>query len=215
MIVYLIHALVSIFAVLNPLGIMPSFLAMTAGHTHDEQRMIARHAVIASFFILVTFLLIGNVILNLFSITIHAFRVAGGILLFGIAYDLLHAKLSPIQSSVEDKVSNQDIALTPLAMPIIAGPGTITTVMALSAGSGSAGAVLLDRWAAMLDVFVAFSIVLAVTYAIFYYAPQINRRLSQTQLNVITRLMGFLLSIIAIQMAAEGLAGLFPVLVGR
>lgn len=204
MLAYFIHALVSIFAVLNPLGIMPSFLAMTAGRTHEEQRVIARKAVLASFFILLVFLLLGNVILNLFSITIDAFRVAGGILLFGIAYDLLHAKPSPIQSPDGEKVVQQDITLTPLAMPIIAGPGTITTVMALSAGP--------DRVISVVDVFLAFTVVLVVTYGIFYNAPQINRRLSQTQLNVITRLMGFLLSIIAIQMAANGIGGLFPLL---
>ncbi len=202
MLAYFIHALVSIFAVLNPLGIMPSFLAMTSGRTHHEQRLIARKAMLASFFILLVFLLLGNVILNLFSVTIDAFRVAGGILLFGIAYDLLHAKRSAIQSPENEKEVQEDISLTPLAMPIIAGPGTITTVMALSAGPNFVESII--------EVLLAFTVVLLVTFVIFYYAPEINKRLSQTQLNVITRLMGFVLSIIAVQMAANGLGGLFP-----
>ncbi len=201
MLAYFIHALVSIFAVMNPLGIMPSFLAMTSGRTHQEQRLIARKAILASFFILLVFLLLGNVILNLFSVTISAFRVAGGILLFGIAYDLLHAKPSAIQSPENEKQVQEDISLTPLAMPIIAGPGTITTVMALSSGP--------NYVESTVDVLMAFTVVLFIAFVIFYYAPEINKRLSQTQLNVITRLMGFVLSIIAVQMAANGIAGLF------
>nr|NNM89368.1 NAAT family transporter [Bacilli bacterium] len=201
---YFIHAVVSLFAVMNPLGIMPYFLAITANRTHENQRLMARNAVIAAFIILTIFLLIGNYILSLFSITIDAFRVAGGILIFGIAYDLLHAKSSSIQSPEGENVEFEDIALTPLAMPIIAGPGTITTVLALSAGP--------NRLSSMLDVFLAYVLVLIITFVIFYYAAEINKRLTQTQLNVITRLMGFILSIIAVQMAATGLGGLFPML---
>lgn len=237
MVAFFIHSIVSIFAVMNPLGILPTFLALTAGYSQDEQRAVARRTIVYSFLILLAFLLLGNFILHLFSITISAFRVAGGILLFGIAYDLLHAKASAIQSTAEDldneyiaeteleveskKVVTEDktavaedratteqrddITLTPLAIPVIAGPGTITSVMALAAGPSDI--------AGTATVFVAFSVVLAVTFLIFYYATYIHRRISQTQLNVITRLMGFILSIIAIQMAATGLGQLFPGLV--
>jgi len=204
MITYFIHALVSLFAVMNPFGILPTFLALTSAHDLLEQRRIARKAIVNSFIILLTFLLLGNVILSLFSITINAFRVAGGILLFGIAYDLLHAKPSPIQSPFtnEERGVAQDVSVTPLALPIIAGPGTITTVMALAAGP--------HLVQSSMVVFVAFVVVLVSTYLIFYYAPAIHRRLGQEQLNVITRLMGFVLSIMAVQMAATGLGGLFP-----
>lgn len=203
MLTYLIHSIVSLFAVMNPFGILPTFLALTNTYSPPEQRQIARKAILNSFVILLVFLLLGNVILNLFSITINAFRVAGGILLFGIAYDLLHAKLSPIQSPYnKESRPTQDITMTPLALPIIAGPGTITTVMALAADPQAVSA--------SIAVFVAFVLVLIATYIIFYYAAAINKRLGQERLNVITRLMGFVLSIIAIQMAATGLAGLFP-----
>lgn len=201
-----IHALASVFAVMNPLGILPTFLALTSGYTKHQQRSIARRSVLYAFLILLVFLLLGNIILSIFSITIHAFRVAGGIVLFGIAYDLLHAKSSTIQNpEAVEQVERDDIAMTPLAIPIIAGPGTITSVMALSAGP--------HFMANSVMVLLAFSAVLIAAYLIFYYASAIHSRLSQTQLNVITRLMGFLLSIIAVQMAASGLAGLFPGLV--
>lgn len=203
MFTYFIHSIVSLFAVMNPFGILPTFLALTSTYSPPEQRHIARRAVLNSFVILLVFLLLGNVILNLFSITINAFRVAGGILLFGIAYDLLHAKLSPIQSPYnQESRPTQDISMTPLALPIIAGPGTITTVMALVAQPKVVQT--------SVAVFVAFVVVLTAVYVIFYYASAINNRLGQERLNVITRLMGFVLSIIAVQMAATGLGGLFP-----
>ncbi len=237
MFAFFIHALISVFAVLNPLGILPTFIALTGGYTQQEQRQVAKRTILNSFLILLAFLLLGNLILQWFSITISAFRVAGGILLFGIAYDLLHAKLSsiqdpseekselsperktqdaangPLQSALHETVNGassgtangrpkEDITLTPLAIPVVAGPGTITSVMALSAGT--------DIVSRSIVVFLAFSVVLAVTFLIFYYATHIHRRITQTQLNVVTRLMGFILSIIAIQMAATGLGQLFP-----
>jgi len=200
---YTIHALVSIFAVMNPLGTMPTFLALTNGYTREEQRVTARNAVLYSFFILLVFLVLGHFIFNLFGITLSAFRVAGGILLFGIAINLLNAKASHVQSPYdEESAMKEDITITPLAIPIIAGPGTIATVMALSAGSN----LMMDSAA----VLIAFIIVLIGTYFIFYYSTWITKYLGLSQLNVITRLMGLILSIIAVQMAAEGLGGLFP-----
>jgi multiple antibiotic resistance protein len=204
MIAYFIHAVVSIFAVLNPLGILPTYLALTTGYSVKEQRQIAKKSVLNAFLILFVFLMLGSWILSLFSITIHAFRVAGGILLFNIAYDLLHAKASKVQTPQnEESGPKDDISMTPLAIPIIAGPGTITTVMALAAG----GQNVVQQ---TIVVGIAFTVVLILTYIFFYYASAIHHRMSEVQLNVITRLMGFLLSIIAIQMVANGIIGLFP-----
>ncbi|WAH44678.1 MarC family protein [Alicyclobacillus fastidiosus] len=203
MLSYFIHALISVFAVLNPLGILPTFLAITDGKHPIERRRIARKAIVYSFFIVLMFLLLGHLILTLFGITIEAFRVAGGILVFFIAFQLLNAQPSHIQTPHEDESQPKpDITLTPLALPIIAGPGTIATVMALAAGPN-----ILMHSAA---VFIACVIVLAGTYCIFHYASSINRYIGHTGLNVITRLMGFILTIIAVQMAATGLVGLFP-----
>lgn len=207
MVAYFVHALVSIFAVMNPLGILPTYLALTSGLSPQEQRQTSRRAIFISFFILLVFLLLGHLILSTFSITIDAFRVAGGILLFRIAFNLLNAQTSPIQAPDERETAPQvdvhtDITITPLAMPIIAGPGTIASVMALSAGPN-----LMTHTVA---VFLAVVLVLISAYVIFYYSAPINRRIGQAGLNVITRLMGFILSTIAVQMAAVGLAGLFP-----
>ncbi len=175
----------------------------------SEQRKTARKAIIIAFVILMLFLVLGQVIFSVFGITVDAFRVAGGILIFGIAYHLLHAKPSHIHTpnSAEEAESGDkdDISVTPLATPLIAGPGTIATVMALAAGP----TIFLNS----IAVFIGFTIVLAGTYVIFHYAGAISKRLGQTELNVISRLMGLLLAVIAVQMAVEGLVGLFPGLV--
>lgn len=206
MIVYTIHALVSVFAVMNPIGNVPIFISLTDGYTPSEQRQVARKGILISFLILMIFLVLGHIIFQVFGITVNAFRVAGGILIFGIAYNLLHAKTSHVNSlhdsEHKESTDKEDISVTPLATPLIAGPGTIATVMGLAAG-----APLLQKATA---VFIGFVIVLIGTYIIFSYSYWINRHLGKTGMNVVTRLMGLLLAIIAVQMAAEGLIGLFP-----
>jgi multiple antibiotic resistance protein len=202
----IIHALAGIFAVMNPIGNVPIFLSLTDDYTADERRATARKAIVASFLILLGFLVLGHFIFQLFGITVAAFRVAGGILIFGIAYNLLQAKPShahaPHDEEHAESANKDDIAVTPLATPLIAGPGTIATVMALSGGPH----LLQDS----LSVFIAMVVVLAGTYLILHYAGAIGQRMSKTEMNVITRLMGLLLAIIAVQMAVSGLDALFP-----
>ena len=132
MLALILKLTISFFAVMNPLGNIPIFITtFTNDYSLQERRHSARKAVIISFIILTLFLLLGGFIFSMFGITIHAFRVAGGILIFGIAYSLLHAKPSNAQSphshEQEAAASQNDISITPLALPIMAGPGTIAT----------------------------------------------------------------------------------------
>lgn len=193
---------------MNPFGNLPIFMSLTNDRETAEQRAIALKSVLISFALLTIFLLLGSYILNFFGITINAFRVAGGILIFGIAYHLLHAKTGHSQSLHEGEATESkekdDVSVTPLATPILAGPGTIATVMALSAGQPSLLAIPSEL--------VAYGVVLLLTYLVFRYANVISQRLGTTELNVITRLMGLILAIIAVQMAVNGIQGLFPVL---
>jgi multiple antibiotic resistance protein len=202
----IIHALAGIFAIMNPIGNVPIFLSLTDGSTPEARRATARRAVAAAFLILCGFLLLGHFIFQLFGITVAAFRVAGGILIFGIAHGLLQAKPSHAHALREEEhvesADRDDVAITPLATPLLAGPGTIATVMALSGGP--------DLIAHSAAVFIAMVLVLGGTYAILHFAGSIGQRLSQTEMNVITRLMGLLLAVIAVQMAVSGLEALFP-----
>ncbi|MFD0050119.1 MarC family protein [Actinomycetes bacterium NPDC127524] len=196
---------VSFFAVMNPLGNIPIFITLTSGYSVSEKRRTARKAAIISFFILTVFLVLGNLIFSAFGITIHAFRVAGGILIFGIAYNLLHAKNSraqtPHEGEQQEAKQQDDISITPLALPIMAGPGTIATVMAHTSTHSVSS---------LLTVFISFTLILAVTFVLFYYSTSIISKLGQNGLNVISRLMGLILAVMAIQMIAEGIHGLFP-----
>jgi len=201
----LIHAFAGLFAIMNPFGNLPIFISLTDGREVSEQRHIAWKAVSVAFLMLTLFLLLGGYILNFFGITLNAFRVAGGILIFGIAYQLLNAKTGHSQSlhahEEADSKTKDDVSVTPLATPILAGPGTIATVMALSAGGAVSDSIA---------VFAAFTVVLLMTFVVFRYANVITSHLGTTEINVITRLMGLILAIIAVQMAVDGLAGLFP-----
>ncbi|WP_436668894.1 MarC family protein [Priestia megaterium] len=195
---------ISFFAVMNPLGNIPIFITLTNDYSIQERRHSARKAVFISFIILTLFLLLGSFIFSAFGITIHAFRVAGGILIFGIAYSLLHAKPSNAQSphphEQKAAASQNDISITPLALPIMAGPGTIATVMSHSSYSvANLGSVL-----------ISYTLILGVTFILFYYSTSIINKLGQNGLNVISRLMGLILAVMAIQMIAEGVHGLFP-----
>ncbi len=197
-----IHLTIALFAVLNPVGNVPLFLALTADRDGPAQRRIAREAVLVAFAIVMVFALFGQMILGVFGITLNAFRVAGGIILFTIALRLLEANPSHMHQPREGEGEEDDVAVTPLGTPLLAGPGTIATVMGLGAHGSLVSADLL--------VFSSVGTVLLLTYFIFRSAPSIGRRLGPTGINIVTRLMGLLLAVVAVQMAADGLRVLFP-----
>lgn len=201
----LLKVTVSFFAVMNPIGNIPIFISLTNGYSQHQKKRTARKAALVSFCILTVFLVLGNFIFAMFDITIHAFRVAGGILIFGIAYNLLHAKTSKTQTpeskEKEEAEAKEDISITPLALPIMAGPGTIATVMTHASSHHISNLIL---------VFISFALVLILSYVLFYYSTPVIDKLGQGGLNVVTRLMGLILAVISIQMIAEGIKGLFP-----
>ncbi|MCD7034386.1 MarC family protein [Metabacillus sp. GX 13764] len=190
---------------MNPLGNIPIFISLTSEYDQQSRKNTARKAAIVSFIILTVFLFLGNLIFSVFGITIHAFRVAGGILIFGIAFNLLHAKTSQAQSphshEKAEAEAREDISITPLALPIMAGPGTIATVMARTSGHNVAN---------LLGVCISYTVILVATYFLFAYSSPIIRRIGQSGVNVISRLMGLILAVMAIQMIADGVHGLFP-----
>lgn len=206
MFTYWIHLVISLSAIINPVGNVPVFLALTAGRNEGSQRQIARRAVWVAFSIAAVFAVLGRWILLLFGITLSAFRVAGGFILFTIALRLLEARPShmhqPLEEEQPDGTGEDDVAITPLGTPLLAGPGTITTAMALGNYHGffiGTGLVLL-----------ALATVLVGTFWVFRSAPWFGKRLGPTGFNIVTRMMGLLLAVVAVQMAADGLAALLP-----
>ena len=190
----------SLLALLNPLSVAPIFLSLTAGYTHEHQMRTLRTAIFTGAIVLVVFALLGGTLFRLFGITLEAFRVAGGILLFGIGTDMLQAKQSRVKATpeeAEEALHKEEIAITPLGVPLIVGPGSITTVMVLmgSASTRTHVAVL----------FAIIGVTLALVYGALAAAPKLVTWFGQTGLNVITRIMGLLLTVIGVQFIIDGL----------
>ncbi|MGI9861660.1 MarC family protein [Moorella naiadis] len=208
--VFFLHAVVSMLAIMNPIGNLPIFISLVEGETPAYQIATARRSTLTAFGFLTLFALLGNNILLFFGITLAAFRVAGSIILFGIGLKILqgrnihssHNLSSAISAINEDILAKDDVAITPLATPILAGPGSITTVMLLVGAEWQIQTLLLT--------IAAVAIVALGTYLIFRYSTLVTRYLGPLEMNIISRVMGLLLAVIAVQMGASGLLELFP-----
>ncbi|MEB5554914.1 YchE family NAAT transporter [Vibrio cholerae] len=192
-------------AAVNPVGIMPVFVSLTGHMTLEEKNKTAATANIAVAIILIIALLAGQMLLDLFSISLDSFRVAGGLLLLSIAFSMMSDKLGEDKQNKQEKseyISREQIAVVPLAMPLMAGPGAISSTIVY----GSRYPNMLDTLGIILTV-VAFSF---CSWLLFRSAPYIVRLLGQTGINVITRIMGLILGALGIEFIANGLRNLFP-----
>lgn len=192
-------------AAVNPVGIMPVFVSLTGHMTLEEKNKTAATANIAVAIILIIALLAGQMLLDLFSISLDSFRVAGGLLLLSIAFSMMSGKLGEDKQNKQEKseyISREQIAVVPLAMPLMVGPGAISSTIVY----GSRYPNMLDTLGIILTV-VAFSF---CSWLLFRSAPYIVRLLGQAGINVITRIMGLILGALGIEFIANGLRNLFP-----
>jgi multiple antibiotic resistance protein len=190
----------SLLAIINPLSTTPMYLALTDGYAPAQRGRTLRAGVLTAFSVLVVFALLGGAIFQFFGITIHAFRIAGGFIFFGIGMDMLQAKQRARGKATEEEeregMVRENVGVTPLGIPMITGPGAITTVMVLMAEARTT-----PRVAA---VFGSVVLVLAICYVVLTASPQLVRFFGQTGLNVMTRLMGLLVTVIAVQFIVDG-----------
>jgi len=213
-------ALSSLFAVVDPLGCIPFFSGQTAGMPYARQRRILVKALLVSLFVLLTFTYAGSALLRMFGITIDAFRIAGGVIFFGIGLDMLQSRPRRWHTGLDQAARaaaardaelpshdpDHDPSVTPLAIPMIAGPGSITTVMVLRADApGLTGAVAVG---------VAVALILLLTGAILLAADTVLRRLGPTGMKIVEKLMGLLVTVIAVQLILNGVAPFLRGLVG-
>ncbi len=199
--------LIGMIAIINPIGTIPIFMSLTSHMDHAERDHVAKMAPPSVFIILVVSMLIGEFILDFFGITISSFRVAGGILIMLMAMAMMNGKTSQIkQTKAEQKESEkkESITVVPLAIPLLAGPGAISTII-LYTHKG-------EGFLHFLLVGLILLIVSAILYLCFRSVRYISKYLSQTGVNVFTRIMGLILAAVAIEFLANGLKGLFPVL---
>lgn len=197
---FAIQALATLFAATDPVGLIPVFIAITASLPPQQRRRTAVQATIASLVLLLLIALAGRMLLMSFGISIAAFRVVGGILLGKMGFDMLqnvHSAVShPTFSEQHEPLPSTNIAFTPLAIPMIAGPAAIATVMSLTGDTFEPLRTAITIAAAAAAVFVCF--------IAMYFCNWITRWFGPTRMGLATRLMGFLLLVMAAQMGLEG-----------
>ena len=190
----------SLFTLINPIGIVPIFISITEDYTKKERDIIAFKAVIFSFFILVIFGIIGEFIFSFYNITIHGFRIAGGILLLKISFDMIESKRSRTKTTPKEQKEAEEkseIAYTPLAIPLIAGPGSIASMMSLSSES--------TKNNSMITLFSALLIVLFITFLTFKISKILSKKFGKLGLRIMQRIMGLILMVISIEFILKGI----------
>ena len=195
---FLITSFVTLFVIVDPIGLTPLFVAMTQDMKITLQRQIATRSIVVAFFILIAFALFGDAILSFAGISMPAFRIAGGILLFITALDMLFERRTKRREGQKDEELRDDPSVFPLAIPLIAGPGSIATVILLAGNTNVENSLI---W-----TFGVIAAVLSSVFAMFLTAPLIQRALGKTGINVITRLLGMLLAALAVQFVMDGIA---------
>jgi multiple antibiotic resistance protein len=192
------------FAMLNPIGNIPVFLGMVQEFDKKTQNKVALRATITAFSIIAIFCIFGHIIFRVFGITVPAFQIAGGIIVFIIGFQMLNAKENPIHAQTPDEKEQMmqiahDMAITPLGIPLLAGPGTISTAMNFVGAEKSMINVVL--------VIVIFGIMCLITYLLFVSSRVIANKINPGMLKVVSRIMGLILAVIAIQMMINGIEG--------
>lgn len=196
-------ALSSIFFLVDPFAAIPSFIAITSGADGPRRRRMAGKASLTCFIVLTSFALAGQLIFRMFGITLPAFEIAGGFILLLIGIDMLEAKRSPTQESTDDAeaaAQKEDAGIVPLGIPMLAGPGAISSVMVLV---GQAP----DRWH-MLAILGSIGITALISYGILSGADRVRRILGETGIRILVRIMGLLLVALAMQFFVNGLTDL-------
>lgn len=196
-------ALSSIFFLVDPFAAMPTFLAVTAGADKTRRRRIARKASLTALIFLSAFALAGQYIFKMFGITLPAFEIAGGVILLLIGLDMLEARRSPTQETsgdAEAAASKEDAGIVPLGIPMLAGPGSIASVMVLV---GQAQ----NRWQ-MVAILGAIFVTAAICYLVLGNSDKVGRALGDTGIRILVRIMGLLLVALAVQYFVNGMADL-------
>ena len=200
----IINAIVTLFVTIDPIGLAPVFLGITAGMTRSERYAVGVRATIIAFGLLTLFLFAGQIILDTLGITIHAFRVAGGLLLFYTAFEMIYGSRNERKQETSEQAIKVDqitnLAVFPLALPLIAGPGAVSATILLASG--------MNNWEGYL-VMVAIIIGIMVLVLLSFMAAEfIDKYLGKTGRNIMTRLLGVLLAALSVQFVVDGISTL-------
>jgi multiple antibiotic resistance protein len=204
---FFLVALTTILTIVNPLGALAPYLAMTVSDSEEKKRHIAGVASMVCGGILAGCALAGSFIFRFYGITLPALKVAGGILLFFVAFDMINARMSRTRQTEEEETegaAKEDVAVFPLAIPLLSGPGAIVSVFMLSDQA--------IGWLMQVSLYAAIFLNTVVVYFTLREAPRLIKVMGPIGMNVMSRLMGLMLAAIAIQFMIDGLRAAFPML---
>lgn len=194
----------AIFFIVDPFAVVPVFIAMTERDSLEKRKAMARRACLIAAGVLVFFALTGTLVFKVLGVTLAAFKIAGGVLLFVTALDMLKSKTRATQEEIEEGVQKDDIAIVPLAMPLLSGPGSIATVTMLTAQS--------QRLWEIGPILLAIVLTTFISYVVLRGAGHVDRVLGKGGQAILARVMGLLLAAIAVEFMLDGLRESFPLL---
>lgn len=206
---FAISAFATVFAIVNPLGNIPFFYAVTDGYTHEDKKRVAAKTVVVTALVLFIFALFGQWIFGLYGITIPAFRIAGGILLFSIAFSMLNGQKSKTKLTDEEKeeaLQKDSVGIVPLGIPMFAGPGAITTVMILV----SDALVTSEAIIRLAVISGAILLTVIISYETLVHSERIFNLMGRSGAMAFSRIMGLLLAAVAINFVLRGIAQAIP-----
>ena len=187
----------SFFTLTNPLGTMPVFLTMTQGMTEQERRSIVKRATIVSFITIMVFVVAGQFLFKFFGISTNGFRIAGGVIIFKIGFDMLQARYTPMKLKDEEiKAYADDISISPLGIPMLCGPGAIANAIVLMQDAHS-----IEMKGTLVGI---IALIYLITYFILRASTRLVDLLGETGNNVMMRLMGLILMVIAVECFVSG-----------
>jgi len=197
-------AFFGLIAIINPLSTAFVFSSITIGDTQKKKKEMAHRAVIVSSFVLIFFSITGFMIFNLFGITIEAFKIAGGLLISQVGFRMLDAKKKTTEEEIKESSRRDDISIIPIAIPMLSGPGAITTILVLNSNAPG----VMERFA-LLFIPIIISI---ISYYFLIKADLLKKALGETGSNVVARLMGLIVVVMGIQFILNGIYDIIPIL---
>lgn len=199
---YLLNALVTLFVTIDPIALAPMFMVLTPGFGPIARREVATRACLTAGGVLIAFALVGEGLIGVLGISIFAFKIAGGLLLFSIAFEMVFERRTDRKAATAERASGDlaHIAIVPLAIPLTSGPGAISATILLASQA--------PGWLGLFGLVAVIVILIASCFAVFLLAPRIERTLGETGRLVVSRLLGIILAALAVQFVADGVIGL-------
>ncbi|MBC7108535.1 MAG: NAAT family transporter [Methanomassiliicoccales archaeon] len=200
---FALSAFATIFAIVNPIGNIPIFEAVTMGYSKELKKKVIRKICTVTTGVLFVFAIFGQWIFSLYGITIPAFKIAGGLLLFSVAFSMMHGQRSRAKISDEDQeeaMAKEVVGIVPLGIPMFAGPGAITTVMIFVSEAMKSSDMIVD----MFSIFISIILTVIISYLLLTYSEPLFRRMGRSGAMAFSRIMGLLLAAVAVNFILSG-----------